>query len=260
MSGRLAWISVAPVKGLGLVSLEEADLTEHGVVENRRFHLVDARGRLVNGMRHGPLVQVRPRYDAAAEHLALELPGGEVVEGPADALGEGIVTVFYGRPVRGHLVEGPFSEALSELRGEPLRLVRPEQPAAAIDRGRSGAVTLVTTAALERIAQAAGAGAPLDGRRFRMLFGVEGLDAHAEDEWVGREVRVGDAVVVPKGHVGRCLITSQDPDTGVRDVDTLGALKTYRRELDSTEPLPFGIHGRVATPGRVRLGDPVQPG
>ena len=259
MTGRVAWISIAPVKALGLVDLEEALLTERGIEANRRFHLVDARGRLVNGKRLGILVQVRPEYDPAAERLALRLPGGTVAEGAADALGEGIVTVFYGRPVRGHLVEGPFSQALSDFAGEPLRLVRPERPAAAVDRGRSGAVSLVTTAALAAIADAAGCDGPLDGRRFRMLLGVDGLPAHAEDGWIGAKVRVGEAVLAPRGHVGRCTITSQDPDTGVRDVDTLDAIRRYRAGVESTEPLPFGVHGGVAEPGRVSVGDPVEP-
>ena len=259
MSGHVAWISVAPVKALGLVALEQARLTEHGVVENRRFLLVDDRGRLVNGKRHGTLVQIAAAYDAASERLVLRFPSGERVEGPGDALGEPITTVFYGRPVRGRLVDGPFSEAISAFARKPLRLVRPDRPAAAVDRGRSGAVTLVTTSALAAIAGAAGCDGPLDGRRFRMLLGVDGLPAHAEDAWLGRQVRVGEAVIEPLGHVGRCTITSQDPDTGVRDVDTLSAIRSYRAEVEATEPLPFGVHGRVVAPGSIRLGDPVEP-
>lgn len=260
MAGRLAWISIAPVKGLALVPLDSAEMTVNGVEENRRFHLVDGRGRLVNGKHFGFLVQVRPAYDSATERLSLTLPSGEVAEGPADSLGEEVTTIFYGRPVPGRFVEGPFSGALSEFAGQPLRLVRPDRPAAAVDRGRSGAVSLVTTASLGEVGAAAGCDGPLDGRRFRMLLGVEGLPAHAEDAWIGTPVRVGDAVIEPRGHVGRCNITSQDPDTGERDLDTLGALRAYRRGVDATEPLPFGVHGAVLQPGTVRVGDTVEPG
>jgi uncharacterized protein YcbX len=70
---------------------------------------------------------------------------------------------------------------------------------------------------------------------------------------------VGDAVVVPQGNVGRCAITTQNPDSGRPDLDTLGALARYRREVETTEPLPFGVHAAVAEPGRVRVGDPVEP-
>ena len=97
----------------------------------------------------------------------------------------------------------------------------------------------------------------VDGRRFRMNFGIDGLEPHEEDGWRGRRVRVGEAVVVPQGNVGRCVITTQNPDTGITDLDTLKGLAAYRRDVETTEPLPFGVHAAVAQPGRVRVGDPV---
>src|SRR5436305_1448474 len=96
----------------------------------------------------------------------------------------------------------------------------------------------------------------VDSRRFRMLVEVEGVDAHGEDEWVGRRLRIGNRSVVRfEGHVGRCLITSRDPVTGVIDLPTLDILASYRRDLDTTEALPFGIYGRVLEPGEIRMGD-----
>jgi len=98
----------------------------------------------------------------------------------------------------------------------------------------------------------------MDGRRFRMLLEIDGVAAHEEDTWIGEEVTVGDAVVVPLGDVGRCAVTKCDPDTGVSDLDTLGVLAAYRRE-GQVEPLPFGVWGGVLKPGRVAVGDAVAP-
>jgi uncharacterized protein YcbX len=97
----------------------------------------------------------------------------------------------------------------------------------------------------------------VDGRRFRMNFGIDGLREHEEDEWLGRRVRLGEAVVVPLGNVGRCAVTTQNPDTGAPDLDTLKALAAYREGTETTEPLPFGVHASVAQAGRVRVGDAV---
>ena len=97
----------------------------------------------------------------------------------------------------------------------------------------------------------------VDERRFRMLIEIDGVDWHAEDAWVGRRTRVGGAVIAWRGHVGRCLITSRDPDTGKVDLPTLDILRGYRGHIGATEPLPFGIYGAVIEPGTVRLGDPV---
>jgi uncharacterized protein YcbX len=53
-------------------------------------------------------------------------------------------------------------------------------------------------------------------------------------------------------------VTTQNPDSGAPDLDTLKALAAYRQELETTEPLPFGVHAAVARPGSVALGDPVE--
>ena len=70
-------------------------------------------------------------------------------------------------------------------------------------------------------------------------------------------MRIGGAVVRPLGNVGRCVVTTHDPATARPDFDTLGVLATYRRDIESTEPLPLGVAGCVVTPGLVRVGDPV---
>ena len=65
--------------------------------------------------------------------------------------------------------------------------------------------------------------------------------------------------MIPQGNVGRCAVTTQNPETGSPDLDTLKALARYRGDVVTTEPLPFGIYASVAQPGRVRVGDPVEP-
>ena len=53
-------------------------------------------------------------------------------------------------------------------------------------------------------------------------------------------------------------MTTQNPDTGSPDLDTLKALAAYRPGIDATEPLPFGVYAAVTDPGRVSVGDPVE--
>lgn len=248
-------ISIAPVKALGLVHPDEVALTRAGVAGDRRFWLADEDGRLFNGKRHGPLVTVRPEWDEATRRLALSFPDGDHVEGVVE-LGEPVAAEMYGLPLPSHRVRGPWEDALSAHIGEPLHLFWAD--GGAVDRGRNGGtVSLVSRASLERLREESGAERPVDGRRFRMLFEIDGVGAHEEDGWLGAQVQVGDAVIAVNGDVGRCVVTTQDPDTGVRDLDTLDALAGYRRE-GRNEDLPFGVYGAVAGPGRVRLGDPVQ--
>lgn len=246
----VAWISIAPVKGLALAHPQEVLIGPRGIETDRRFHLIDSSGRLVNGKRAGTLVQLQAAYDGL--HLSIAGPTGDEVSETVQ-LGEPVETNFYGRSVRGRLVRGEFARFVSEHAGMDLRLVMPDRSGEGVDRGGSGAVSLLSSAALAELGDTA-----LDARRFRMTFGIDGIEAYEEDGWVGSAVRVGEATVRIDGNVGRCLITGQQPDTGLPDFDTLGALRATRRGVPTTEPLPFGVHASVVEPGAVRLGDPIE--
>jgi uncharacterized protein YcbX len=242
---------------MALVHQTEIKLEPFGVADNRRFHLVDDDGRRYGQIRNGTLVRVAPTYDGEADLLSLLFPDGDVVAGEV-ALGEAIVTDFYGRDVPGRIVEGPWNDAVSAYAAKPLRLVKTDAPGAGVDRGR-GTVSLLADASLDELARNAGRDA-VDARRFRMLIGVDGCEAHEEDQWVGKRVRVGDAVVRLHEEVARCAITTQDPDSGVPDFDTLRTIKAYRgtRNDDGTH-IDFGVFGEVEEPGVIRLGDTVDP-
>lgn len=253
----VSWLSVAPVKGLALVRADEVELERFGVLENRRFYVLTEDGRFANGLTRlrRSLFEVVPAWDAETDSLRLTFPDGSVVEDVV-RLGEPVATWFYRRAEEGRLVEGPWAEALSEFAGKPLRLARTDRPGAAVDRS-NGAVSLVSDASVDELARQAGVDS-VDPRRFRMLVGLAGCDPHEEDEWIGRDVLIGESVVRVREQVARCAITMQDPDTGKRDLDTLGVIRDYRGIRDE-KSLDFGVYGEIVEPGRVSVGDAVEP-
>jgi uncharacterized protein YcbX len=244
--------ATTPVKGLHLCPRSELKLTRTGVADNRCFYLVDEDARMVNGKRIGILGAVRADYDPATKRLTMTLPDGTQADGVVQ-FGAEIETRFFSSTPTARLAIGPWSELLSRYAGAELRLVYADPEQGAVDRGPAGAVTLISDASIERLEGLAGT--TVDARRFRMLIGITGVEAHEEDDWVGRTMRIGTARVAFGGHVGRCLVTSQSPDTGIVDLPTLNLLSTYRRDLPTTEPLAFGIYGEVLEAGLVRLGD-----
>jgi uncharacterized protein len=254
VSARVAWISLTPVKATALQLVDAVDLLESGPRGDRRFYFVTETGRLVSDKDCGALQTVRSHYDEEGDVLTLRFADGAVLRDTVRRDGE-VPTIFHKRPRTARLVIGPWADAISDLIGQPVRLVEPALTAP--DRGRGGAATLLATTSLDALAGRLGVGA-VDHRRFRMNFGVDGVEAHAEDGWRGRRVRVGEATVIPQGNVGRCAITTQNPDSGVVDLDTLKALAAYRGDVETTEPLPFGVHAAVTEAGRVRVGDPVE--
>lgn len=257
MNARVVGLLVAPIKGLRVVAREAVELGAGGVRENRRFFLIDAEDQMINGKRLNSLQAVLADYSDADRTLSLRFPDETVVTGPVQH-GRRLVAGFFSTTVGAVEVRGPWSDALSEHVGTAVRLVEAEAAAGAVDRGQDGAVSLISRATVERLTSAAGRERAIDARRFRMLFEIDGTTAHEEDGWLERTLSIGEAVVVLQGHVGRCLVTKLDPDTGVRDLETLDILASYRRGAATTEPLACGVYGAVLAPGIVRVGDSVE--
>lgn len=254
-SATVSALSVTPVKATRLHTVESVELGTTGARNDRRFFVIDDRGRMVNSKRLGLLQTVVASFDEDARQLSLRFPDGRVVEDVVDG-SEPIQARFYSEDREVRLLDGPWSEALSAHTGQSLRVV---EAGGAVDRGAEGAATLISRGSLERLASEAGVDG-VDARRFRMLIEIDGVAAHEEDGWVGQPVGVGAAVIRFEGHVGRCLTTSRQPDTGEVDLPTLDVLRDYRVGVDTTEPLPFGVYGRVLQPGIISVGDPVRVG
>jgi uncharacterized protein YcbX len=254
-------LSIAPVRALALQHPEFIDVDAAGVVNDRRFYLVDGNGRLVDRITAGRLVQVSAEANPEATWLRMTFPDGHVIEGDV-TLDEPVRTEMYGRLAIGHVVGGPWAAALDEFAGRPVLLVRCDNPGGTrIRPGESNvrnAVSLVSDGSLAELARQLGV-ERVDARRFRMLIEIEGAGPHEEDTWIGGSVAIGSAVLEITKPDARCAITTQDPDTGERDLDTLRTIIRYRgfRAGDPERKIDFGVLGEVLRPGRISVGDEI---
>lgn len=98
----------------------------------------------------------------------------------------------------------------------------------------------------------AACGQTLSQHRFRGNLWIDGLAPWAEFDWIGRSVRIGEVVIEVREKIGRCLATATNTETGQRDVDTLGVLKTNWGHTD------FGVYGVITQGGILRNGVRVQ--
>jgi uncharacterized protein YcbX len=254
MSAAVTGLSITPVKGTQLQAVERIELDDRGVRENRRFFLIDDQDVMVNATNLGALNAVISSYDEPQRRLTLRFPDGRVIEDEV-RLGDEVTTSFYRQPMAAQLVLGDWSDVISGHVGKRLRLVEAGEDGA-VDRGREGAVTLISRGSLEQLAQRAER-PTVDVRRFRMLIEFDGVGPHEEDAWVGRTLSVGEAQLHARGHVGRCVITNRHPETGEIDLQTLKILGRYRKDAETTEPVAFGVYGEVLRPGTISLGDPI---
>lgn len=244
---------ISPVKALALVAVERAFLDKPGVAGDRAFYIIDGEERLFTQREHGPLVQVRPSYDAESGRLELHFPDGHSIAGIAEP-GEPITTPFFeGRAVEGHLVRGDWSDALSEFASRDLRLVKVAKAGQAFD---GYPLSMCSDASLAALADAAGQD-EIDGRRFRQNIYLSGASPHEEDSWLGQEVRAGEALLRVKIRDSRCIVTTRSPDTGEPDLNTLEIIAAYR--TDQPKEVNFGVYCTVAQAGGAAIGDAVLP-
>ena len=244
MTVHVARINVTPVKSLRILHPDEIELAPDGAREDRRFLFVDDGRRLYNGKRDTTLVRASATWDASERALAVTMADGSVlVDEPIR--GAPTLVEVYGRLLRGHVVEGPWADAFSDLAGRSLTLVEREDGAWATD---ARPATFVSRASLGLIDG--------DGRRFRMLFELDGLEPLGEEAWAGRRVRAGEATLLVGVPTPRCAVPSANPDTGVRDRDVLRELIEKRGRVGGDACL--GVYAEVLEPGLVRVGDAVE--
>jgi uncharacterized protein YcbX len=97
-------------------------------------------------------------------------------------------------------------------------------------------------------------GTPMDKRRFRANVYVDlaSADGFAENEFVGRSLRIGPKVVVTiLERDARCMMITLDPDTGEKSP---AILKKVAQAHDGMA----GVYGAVMVEGMLHKGDPVE--
>ncbi|MDA9208122.1 MOSC domain-containing protein [Octadecabacter sp.] len=92
-------------------------------------------------------------------------------------------------------------------------------------------------------------GHPLAHERWRGNIWLDGTVEWDEMGWVGKDLRIGSAVLTIKEPIQRCMATAANPETGQRDVDTLGALR------DGWDHQYFGVYAIVKSGGTINVGD-----
>ena len=112
-------------------------------------------------------------------------------------------------------------------------------------------ISLINLATVNAIADVAGG--PLDPVRFRGNLTLDGMEAWAENDLVGKKIRIGDgAVLEVEKRIDRCGATEIDLETGERDRSVVSSLRETFGHIDC------GVFARVVEPGTIAPGDPLR--
>lgn len=122
------------------------------------------------------------------------------------------------------------------------------------DRGMTDtdfpSISILNLASLDDLSDKIGTELSID--RFRGNLILSDLPAWDEFSWIGKTLRIGTAELMVKERITRCMATTANTQTGVRDADTLGALQDNWGHKD------FGIYAVVTKSGHVSTGDTIE--
>ncbi|WP_036571765.1 MOSC domain-containing protein [Nocardioides sp. URHA0032] len=269
MTARLTSIHRFPVKSCRGAAVEVATVDPWGLAGDRRWMVVDDRGVVVTAREVNRLVLVAPEITAYGLRLtAPDLPALEVdLPDPGDQVPVEIWSSRLTAAAAGPEADAWFSKAL----GRAVRLVHLDDPMRRptnIEFSERGdrvsfadgyPLLLATEASLGAVNDEVLASSPFDREplpmtRFRPNVVVSGVEAWAEDDW--RRIRIGDAVFRAVKGCDRCVLTTIDPDTAVREKEPIRSLARIRRWDGATW---FGINLVPDTPGvTIRVGDDLE--
>jgi uncharacterized protein YcbX len=258
-----------PVKSCRGESVGDLLVEPWGLAGDRRWMLVDETGAAITAREVNRLVLIDPRI--TTDGLVVTAPDlPELTVSTPDPHAQTPVNLW-----ESHLTAapaGPEADAwFSKAMGRTARLVHLDDPSrrpTSPDFGEPGdRVSLAdgyplllsteeSLAALNGVVleNAQGPREPLPMTRFRPNIVVAGADAWAEDDW--RRVRVGDAVFRAVKGCARCVLTTIDPGTALREKEPIASLARVRRWDGKTW---FGINLVPDTAGvTIRVGDEVE--
>ena len=266
---RLTAINRFPVKSCRGEAVHSAIVEPWGLRGDRRWMVVDDEGTVITAREANRLVLVHP--EITVEGLRLTAPDLPVLEVATPDPGTQTPVALWSSRLDA-VPAGPEADAwLGKVLGRPARLVhlddplkRPTNPEFGEPHDRvsfaDGYPVLLATeeslAALNDVVVAASETGrePLPMTRFRPNVVVSGVEPWAEDDW--RRVRIGDAVFRAVKGCDRCVLTTIDPDTAVREKEPIRTLAKIRRWDGVTW---FGINLVPDTYGAtIRVGDDVE--
>jgi uncharacterized protein YcbX len=282
MLGTVTTLRRYPVKSMLGEDLQAGDVSRAGLAGDRRLAVVSRRTGKIASAKYPRLWRDMLTLSAEAA-----LPA-DVTEGREAAA---LITLPDGKTVRS--TDADVDGILSGLLDEPVTLTATPPAGASLDRAvpeavlrdgiaapvpatlvEIGAVAppgtfvdfaplhLITTATLDRIAELSPyRRADVERYRPNVVIGTGG-SGFTENDWLGRELRVGpDLVLRVIARTPRCAIPTLAHGPLPRDTEALRVVARNNRvsPLPDADPEPCaGVYAEVLQPGRISTGDPVR--
>ncbi|BEV72345.1 MULTISPECIES: MOSC domain-containing protein [unclassified Paludibacterium] len=256
---RLANLFVHPLKSGRGIEYTRAFADQQGLLHDREWLLVDGSGAFMTARTHPAMVRIE-----------IDLIPGAALFKTADRAPVLAMMTVYDEPVEcqvwgDHFVAYHGDERVdawfSDYLGEPCRLLWLGQQPTRSQKDQEAALSfadgypylLVNQSSLEALNGLLAK--PVTVRHFRPNLLISGAAAYEEDDWL--RIRIGEVLFEVTKPCSRCVLTTVDPDTGVKDEQN-EPLKTLIRTRQLAEGICFGSNLRALNAGLIYVGDEVE--
>jgi uncharacterized protein YcbX len=262
----LTEIRIYPIKSLGGISLDKAQIFGKGLAHDRRWMLIDENGLFMTQRTHPQMALFKLQMDK--DKIYVTFKNGES-DHPSTSFflhtqttGELIVPIWNDR-VSVHEVDSAVSKWFAQHLGVACRLVnfpegnpRPVDPAYKVNDEQ---VSLADAYPFMIIGQSSlddlntRLKEPVPMNRFRPNFVFSGGEPYEEDQW--RNFRIGKNRFVAVKKCARCTIPTVNQDTGKTSKEPLRTLAAYRSENNNVF---FGQNLVCLNEGEVAVDDTIE--
>lgn len=267
---KVSELNVYPLKSGRGIALTEAEIGPAGIPDDRVMMVTGPDGMFITQRELPALARLRVTPQASSVEIGMDGAGSITVDRPDPA--RRMDVVVWKSPVSAAVAGEEANRTLSGWLGRDVRLVffdnQSRRTASSDWAGEDTPVTfadgyqvlITTTASLAAInadMRAHGEG-EIGMERFRPNIVVETDEAWAEDGWDAVEIAgITFDLVKP---CARCIMTTQDQQTGSREVASpMAAMGRIRMSADRRVPGPlFGWNAVPRQTGRIRLGEEVR--
>lgn len=254
-------IYVYPIKSLGGIRLETANLEERGFQFDRRWMLVDEEGMFLSQRTFSKMALLQVELFSDRMDVFEKYQPGNKLHIPFLSTSDVLVDVtIWEDTVKGQVIKKEINDWFSASLGMDCRLVlmpestkRKLKPKYAV-HGESVSFAdgmpylIIGQSSLNDLNERLQDPVPMD--RFRPNLVFNGGAPFAEDKW--EKVKIGEAVFKVTKPCARCVMTTVDQQTGEKGKEPLRTLATYRTFQNQ---VMFGQNMLLLEGSTIKVGD-----
>jgi len=258
MNYQLTGLFIYPIKSLGGIEVESAEILEEGFKYDRRWMLVDEKGKFLS-QRQLPKMSLF-KCSFSGLRILVEYQG-DSIQIPFDQHSFNVLEVeVWGSKLKANEVDNEISNwfskrldvscslvTMTDVSSRMKEFVKPPFTSR-VSMADGYPYLILGTASVQELNTRLLTPLPID--RFRANIIIETNKAHAEDEW--EDAMIGDCVLKIIKPCARCIITTIDQQTSSKGVEPLKTLASYRK---INNKIYFGANAIALNNGIINKGD-----